>query len=280
MAQKQSNEQKLQQIARDFSEDIKVITLEEEKEKSDIPEEYSSDDYSQTSLHKGEEFEESFETGIAFSKKYYYQVGKTEERYFVVNFSSQNKFKEQLQKVIDSFPVYERLDGDKIKAVAKTSRKQDMSDNIFVLDKDHINNYEILLPDGKIYPISFFTSGKGIQSENYYSNFRQKMYEYKDVFNSIQFTDKDIAILKSKDLSEFIYYFIAYMGEKKIGKKFEDDSDFDKFNTHFNSFFSLILKENNDYCKSGIIEQVLKEKSVLVLQVFEEYRKYFVEDMK
>ena len=69
MAQKQSNEQKLQQIARDFSEDIKVITLEEEKEKSDIPEEYSSDDYSQTSLHKGEEFEESFETGIAFSKK-------------------------------------------------------------------------------------------------------------------------------------------------------------------------------------------------------------------
>ena len=34
MAQKQSNEQKLQQIARDFSEDIKVITLEEEKEKS------------------------------------------------------------------------------------------------------------------------------------------------------------------------------------------------------------------------------------------------------
>jgi hypothetical protein len=285
MNQKQSNEQRMQQNLKNFNGNINSSSCEEEKEREDIPEEHASDDYSQTYLHKGEEFEESFETGTAFSKRYYYQIGKTEDRYFVVNFSSQNKFKDQIQKIVDSFPVYERLDGRKITAVAKTSRKEDHSNNIFILDKDHINNYEILLPDGKIYPISVFTSGKGSQSENYYSNFRQKMYEYKDVFNTIHFSESDIKILKEKDLSEFIYYFVAYMNEKKIGKKFEDGTDFDKFNMHFNSFFSGILKQDFDYSQlqeklAAEMTLIVKEKSEFILQIFSEYREYFLGDMK
>lgn len=277
MAQEQSysqNQKQTQtqiQIQKTDKDEIRINTLDTEEEIPEIPEDSDNDDYSETYINKNEKREISFETEILPSKKYYYQIGKTEKGYFVVNFSNQTKFKRQLQKIIDSFPVYEKLTADKVKEISKTSRGK--NNDLFDLDKDLTNKYEILFPDGEIQPLSIFVRGKGNRKENYYALFRKKMYLYKDFFNNIKFIDEDVEYLKKENLSEFIFYFLGYLEELKKEKSFNKNIEKYKFHDHLKYFFHSIFDK---YLDKNNIENELKNKSQDILNCFKEYREYFL----
>lgn len=204
------------------------------------------EDQSTTQKIRNEKNDYSFDTPYIAPRTIKYEILKTNKGYRLIHYTNSNKVPQQIQKYLDSFPIFIQITKERIEAMFVSDRNQQ---DFFVVDKNLNSYHNLMLPNGEVIPLTnLLKEGGGpIPKEiKLYREYRKIMYESRNHFNEFErYFDLHKSDLEQHKSHEFIKLFIMFKILKKNNKSNEYIKEF--YNSIKNS--NLFLQELEEIFK-------------------------------
>ncbi|ODN29687.1 hypothetical protein [Fervidobacterium thailandense] len=210
ITQKHGQKQKIKLVLQQTLQETMDLTSRTD---STIPPELGEpiddDDQSYTERKHNEELEAiqlNPEVGLLPSKDFSCAVVRTERGYSILSFS-QSPIDDGFINAIKSFPIFEKLDSEKLLHLLTDERSSDL----FGVKRGELSKLIVLLPNSEIITLSMMKRKRGKNEpldDKYYRIFRSIIFKHIDEIN--QLTPKDFENIKT--FEEFCDTFFKKVG--------------------------------------------------------------------
>lgn len=217
ITQKHGQEQKIKLVPQQTLQETMDLTNRTDSTVSpELSERIDDDDQSYTEQKHNEELEAiqlNPEVGLLPSKDFSCAIVKTEKGYSILNFS-QITMDEGFVNAVKSFPIFEKLDSEKLLHLLTDERTSDL----FGVKRGELGKIIVLLPNSQTITLSMMKRKRGKNEpldDKYYRIFRAIIFKHIDEIS--QLTPKDFENIETfEEFRDTFFKKVGIISDAKI----------------------------------------------------------------